>query len=199
MGGTYRDLEAWQCARALVVEIYRSTASFQREEMFGLTSQLRRAAVSVASNIAEGKGRFSDRELSQFLSVSRGSVFEIETQVTIALRSRISHCISKSNSLEAMRRGRAAAERPYQSREKACGVGKGGASGFGCRASGLNSQFGSLFHCYIPSFRRSVVWPKPGCRSPKPNLRGCGKSLLTGLNVPQRLKPALKTWLLSQR
>jgi four helix bundle protein len=85
MGGTYRDLEAWQCARALVVEIYRSTASFPREEMFGLTSQLRRAAVSVASNIAEGKGRFSDRELSQFLSVSRGSVFEIETQVTIAL------------------------------------------------------------------------------------------------------------------
>jgi four helix bundle protein len=57
---------------------------FQREELFGLTSQLRRAAVSVASNIAEGKGRFSDRELSQFLSVARGSVFEIETQLAIA-------------------------------------------------------------------------------------------------------------------
>ena len=54
--------------------------------MFGLSSQMRRAAVSVASNIAEGKGRFSDRELSQFLAVARGSVFEIETQVEIALK-----------------------------------------------------------------------------------------------------------------
>jgi four helix bundle protein len=52
--------------------------------MFGLTSQLRRAAVSVASNIAEGKGRFSERELGQFLAVARGSVFEIETQIAIA-------------------------------------------------------------------------------------------------------------------
>jgi four helix bundle protein len=68
-----------------VLEIYRSTANFPKEEMFGLKSQLRRAAVSVASNIAEGKGRFSDRELSQFLSISRGSVFEIETQIVIAL------------------------------------------------------------------------------------------------------------------
>jgi len=84
MSGTYRDLEAWQCAMALVLEVYRSTANFLREEMFCLTSQLRRAAVSVASNIAEGKGRFSDRELSQFLAVARGSVFEIETQVAIA-------------------------------------------------------------------------------------------------------------------
>ncbi len=84
MSGTYKDLEAWQCAMALVLEVYRSTAKFPREAMFGLTSQLRRAAVSVASNIAEGKGRFSDRELSQFLAVARGSVFEIETQVAIA-------------------------------------------------------------------------------------------------------------------
>jgi four helix bundle protein len=84
MSGTYRDLEVWQAAMRLVLDVYRDTASFPKQEMFGLTSQLRRAAVSVASNIAEGKGRFSDRELSQFLSVSRGSVFEIETQVTIA-------------------------------------------------------------------------------------------------------------------
>jgi len=84
MSGTYKDLEAWQSAMALVLEVYRSTAKFPREEMFGLTSQLRRAAVSVASNIAEGKGRFSDRELSQFLAVARGSVFEIETQIAIA-------------------------------------------------------------------------------------------------------------------
>ena len=53
--------------------------------MFGLKSQLRRAAVSVASNIAEGKGRFSDRELGQFLSIAPGSIFEIETQIVIAL------------------------------------------------------------------------------------------------------------------
>ena len=85
MSGTYKDLEAWQCAMALVLDVYHFTAGFPRNEMFGLTSQLRRAAVSVASNIAEGKGRFSDRELSQFLAVARGSVFEIETQVTIAL------------------------------------------------------------------------------------------------------------------
>ena len=68
----------------LVLDIYRETAGFPKQEVFGLTSQLRRAAVSVASNIAEGKGRFSDRELSQFLSVARGSVFEIETQLAIA-------------------------------------------------------------------------------------------------------------------
>ena len=86
MSGTYKDLEVWQAAMKMVFHIYRDTATFPKQEMFGLTSQLRRAAVSVASNIAEGKGRFSDRELSQFLSVARGSVFEIETQVAIALK-----------------------------------------------------------------------------------------------------------------
>jgi four helix bundle protein len=85
MSGTYKDLEVWQAAMKLVFDVYRETATFPRHEMFGLTSQLRRAAVSVASNIAEGKGRFSDRELSQFLSVARGSIFEIETQVAIAV------------------------------------------------------------------------------------------------------------------
>jgi four helix bundle protein len=84
MSGTYRDLEVWQPAMKMVFDVYRDTVTFPKQEMFGLTSQLRRAAVSVASNIAEGKGRFSDRELSQFLSVARGSVFEIETQVAIA-------------------------------------------------------------------------------------------------------------------
>ena len=86
MSGTYKDLEAWQVSISLVVEVYRGTANFPREEMFGLSSQMRRAAVSVASNIAEGKGRFSDRELGQFLGVARGSVFEIETQIAIALK-----------------------------------------------------------------------------------------------------------------
>jgi hypothetical protein len=63
MSGTYRDLEVWQAAMKMVFDVYRDTVTFPKQEMFGLTSQLRRAAVSVASNIAEGKGRFSDREL----------------------------------------------------------------------------------------------------------------------------------------
>jgi four helix bundle protein len=86
MGGTYKDLEAWQSSMELIIEVYRISANFPREEVFGLTSQMRRAAVSVASNIAEGKGRFSDRELGQFLGVARGSLFEVETQVAIALK-----------------------------------------------------------------------------------------------------------------
>ena len=84
MSGTYTDLEVWQAAMDLVMGIYEITQSFPREDIYGLTSQLRRAAVSVPSNIAEGKGRSSDKELVQFLNPSRGSLFEIETQVAIA-------------------------------------------------------------------------------------------------------------------
>ena len=84
MGGTYKDLVVWQKAMALVTDIYRSTQEFPREELYGLTSRLRRAVVSIASNIAEGKGRDSDRELVRFLHNARGSVFEVETQITIA-------------------------------------------------------------------------------------------------------------------
>ena len=69
----------------MVFDVYRDTARFPKQEMFGLTSQLGRPAVSVPSNIAEDKGRFSDRELSQFLSVARGSLFEISTQLAMAL------------------------------------------------------------------------------------------------------------------
>jgi hypothetical protein len=67
MGCSYRDLIVWQKATALVTQIYRATQGFPREEMFGLTSQLRRSAVSVASNIAEGQGRLSKGEFRQFL------------------------------------------------------------------------------------------------------------------------------------
>ncbi len=84
MGQSYKDLIAWQLAMELVLEIYRSTRSFPREEMYGLTSQLRRAAVSIASNIAEGQGRLSKREFHQFLGQARGSLMEVETQVQIA-------------------------------------------------------------------------------------------------------------------
>ena len=84
MSGTFEDLLAWQRAMELVFQVYRDTEAFPKHEMFGLTSQLRRAAVSVASNVAEGKGRGSDKELIQFLNCSRGSVYEIQTQLRIA-------------------------------------------------------------------------------------------------------------------
>jgi four helix bundle protein len=84
MSGTYADLEVWQAAVKLAIQIYELTARFPKAEMFGLTSQLRRAAVSIPSNVAEGKGRSSDKELVQFLCHSRGSLFEIQTQLTIA-------------------------------------------------------------------------------------------------------------------
>ncbi len=84
MSGTYRDLRAWQTAMEMVQAIYRLTETFPREETYGLTIQLRRAAVSIASNIAEGKGRSSDKELLHFLSNAKGSLFEVETQVMIA-------------------------------------------------------------------------------------------------------------------
>lgn len=86
MSGSYRDIKAWQKAIELVVETYSCTRAVPREEIYGLANQLRRAAVSVASNIAEGKGRRTDKEFLVFLHHARGSVFEIETQLTIAGR-----------------------------------------------------------------------------------------------------------------
>lgn len=84
MSGTYRDLKVWQGAMRLTIDVYQATEKFPRHELYGLSSQLRRAAVSVASNIAEGKGRSSDRELHQFLNLARGSLYEVETQLEIA-------------------------------------------------------------------------------------------------------------------
>src|SRR5271165_2072759 len=81
---SYRDLVAWQKAVELVTEIYSATSQFPREEVFGLTSQLRRCAVSAPSNIAEGQGRATKGEFIQFLSHARGSLFELETQLCIA-------------------------------------------------------------------------------------------------------------------
>jgi four helix bundle protein len=86
MSGTYRDLKVWQTAMDLVGAVYRLTREFPKEETYGLTIQLRRAAVSIASNIAEGKGRSSDKELLHFLSNAKGSLFEVETQIMIADR-----------------------------------------------------------------------------------------------------------------
>ncbi len=70
----------------LVLDVYRATRLFPDDERYGLTSQIRRATVSVVSNIAEGKGRASDKELMQFLTIARGSLYEVQTQIVIAER-----------------------------------------------------------------------------------------------------------------
>ena len=82
----HRKLIAWQEAIRLVELIYRETASFPREEVYGLTSQLRRSAVSIPANIAEGAGRNSTKELAQFLGIASGSKAELDTHLEIATR-----------------------------------------------------------------------------------------------------------------
>ena len=84
MASSYKDLIAWQKAIRLTLAVYTLTRSFPREELYGLTSQTRRAAVSVAANIAEGQGRLSPRDFRKFLGQARGSVFELETHLLIA-------------------------------------------------------------------------------------------------------------------
>ena len=84
MSGSFKDLRVWQEAMKFTVEVYRVTAQFPRHELYGLSQQLRRAAVSVPSNIAEGKGHRSDREFGQLLLHARGSLLEVQTQVMIA-------------------------------------------------------------------------------------------------------------------
>jgi four helix bundle protein len=92
MSGTFKDLRCWQRALDLSFSIYQVTRRFPKEETFALTNQLRRAAVSVISNIAEGKGRSSEKELLRFLANARGSLFEIEAQIALAERlSYLSH------------------------------------------------------------------------------------------------------------
>jgi len=86
---THKDLKVWQKSIDLVTDIYAITNRFPKEEMHGLTSQIRRAAVSISSNIAEGSGRFSDKELVRFLFISLGSSSELETQLIIYRRFKI--------------------------------------------------------------------------------------------------------------
>ncbi len=81
---SYRDLIVWRKAVDLVSLIYISTRAFPKEEMYGLTSQIRRAGVSIAANVAEGQGRNSKGEFRQFLGVAQGSLAELETLLTIA-------------------------------------------------------------------------------------------------------------------
>ena len=80
----YRDLDVWQVARGLAIAVYQVTQSFPKEEQFGLVSQMRRGAVSVAANIAEGNGRFHRNDYARFVSIARGSVTELECLLDIA-------------------------------------------------------------------------------------------------------------------
>lgn len=83
---SYRDLETWQKAIELVEEVYKETKLFPKEEQYGLVSQMRRAAVSIPSNIAEGQGRDSTNEFLRFLSIAYGSLCELGTQIIISRR-----------------------------------------------------------------------------------------------------------------
>ncbi|APG66010.1 four helix bundle protein [Tenacibaculum todarodis] len=80
----YKDLKFWQLSRVFCKEVYEITKKFPEEEKFGLVSQLRRASVSICSNIAEGSSRKSDKDFSRFLTMSLGSCYEIDTQLILA-------------------------------------------------------------------------------------------------------------------
>ena len=82
---TYKNLEAWKLAMKIVKEIYVLTKMFPKDELFALTSQIKRAVISIPSNIAEGIGRNHKKDTIQFLHISRGSLYELETQLCIAL------------------------------------------------------------------------------------------------------------------
>ena len=82
----YKELKVWQKAMDLTVEVYKLVKLLPKEETYALSDQMRRAVVSIPSNIAEGQGRNSDKEFIQFLSIARGSLWELETQIEICLR-----------------------------------------------------------------------------------------------------------------
>jgi four helix bundle protein len=84
MAQDYRDLLVWKKAIELTVAIYRLTQTFPQNERYGLSSQMRRASVSIASNIAEGRGRLNPAEFRQFLGVAQGSTYELQTQLVVA-------------------------------------------------------------------------------------------------------------------
>jgi four helix bundle protein len=81
---THKDLDVWKMSVNLVTDIYKITSKFPKEELYGLTSQIRRSSVSIPSNIAEGAARKSDKEFIQFLHIALGSCMELETQIIIS-------------------------------------------------------------------------------------------------------------------
>jgi len=84
----FKNLKVWEKGIHLVVNIYKKIEEFPKEELYGLTSQIKRSAISIPSNIAEGSGRGSDKDFNRFLDISLGSSFELETQLIIANRLR---------------------------------------------------------------------------------------------------------------
>jgi four helix bundle protein len=80
----FKELKVWEKAVELVLEIYKIVSKFPKDETFGLTSQIKRAAVSIPSNIAEGAGRNSDNDFVRFLSIAQGSSYELHTQIVLA-------------------------------------------------------------------------------------------------------------------
>ena len=97
---SHRDLLVWQKAMSLAQEIYEATRRFPKEEMFGLTSQTRRAAVSIAANIAEGYGRGTRASYVNFLRVARGSLLELETHIELAGRIEMVHASEATDLLD---------------------------------------------------------------------------------------------------
>lgn len=96
----YRDLVVWQKARALASRVYRVTRQFPRFELFGLTAQMRRAAVSIPCNVAEGHGRRTTADRIQFLMIARGSLLELETQALIAADLEFMKCAEADDIVE---------------------------------------------------------------------------------------------------
>jgi four helix bundle protein len=108
MAQDYRDLVVWQKAIELTVCIYKLTKSFPQDELYGLVFQMRRASVSIASNIAEGRGRLNRAEFRQFLGLAQGSTYELQTQLLVAKQlglghaDKIEHAQSLSNEVSKM-------------------------------------------------------------------------------------------------
>jgi four helix bundle protein len=124
VGKSFHDLKVWQRSIEMTTLIYQMTASFPQSELYGLTSQMRRAAVSVASNIAEGAGRGSKAEFRRFLKMARGSNCELQTQLIIAAnleiagRDRLETANSLSHEVGRMLNGLMASISPGSSRVK---------------------------------------------------------------------------------
>ena len=100
MGKDYKSLEVWKESRKLVSLVYKATSNFPDSEKFGLTNQIRRASISIPSNIAEGIARNSNKETRQFFYISKGSLFEVETQLYLAYDLKYITEIELNNTLE---------------------------------------------------------------------------------------------------